>query len=167
MASKKKIIRILCLGAVYFMLLGGYLRAAEGEGAKAATPAPDDGAAGVVARPEQEFVTEGLRDPFRDYFNEEAGGDGTFQGGLGSAEPVVPLPPLTVQGIISGGRINQAIINNKIVKTGETIDGVLVTNIGKDGITVFYSNKSYKISSPAADILQDLKKKPEGGHDEK
>lgn len=121
---------------------------------------------GVISRPKEEFDTKGLRDPFRDYF--EGGGPEEQNGETqGPVEFDVPLPSLTVQGVISGGRINQAIINNKVLKAGDTIEGAMITDIDKSGITVFFSNKSHKISSPAATTEQELIKKPEGGKDEK
>lgn len=119
----------------------------------------------VILRPKEEFDGAGLRNPFRDYFSDDSV-DETGPEGAGKVPEVLP-PTLSVQGIISGGRINQAIVNNKIVKVGDTIEGVLITNIDKQGVTFFYSNKSYNVSSPAAAISQDLKKKPEGGQNEK
>ncbi len=121
---------------------------------------------GVVVRPKEAFDASKLRDPFRDYFSEDSENQIGTETGVTKEAEVTP-PSLTVQGIISGGRINQAIINNKIVKVGDTIEGAGITNIDKNGITIFFSNKSYKISSPAAGTLQGLKKKPEGGSDEK
>lgn len=135
------------------------------EADKAADTKSENEPQGVVQRPKEEFDGAGLRDPFRDYFSgdsvDDAGSNG--QGKL----PEVTLPTLGVQGIICGGRINQAIVNNKIVKTGDMVEGALITNIDKQGVTFFYSNKSFIISSPAAATLQGLMKKPEGGQDEK
>lgn len=122
---------------------------------------------GIVVRPKAEFKGAGLRDPFRDCFEEDATMPGQVPGQEALQAPEEKMPSLKVQGIIRGGKLSQAIVNNKIVKIGDTIEGARITNIEKDGVTVFFGHKSYTISSPAAGILQDLKTKPEGGKDEK
>ncbi len=119
-----------------------------------------------IVRPKVEYNAEGLRDPFQTPFIEEEA--------AALREPVVSegsmtgpvLPPLTVQGIIWGGKFPQAIINNKVVKAGDTtIDGVRVISIDKVGITLFFGGKEYNLPSPAAGVSPD--KKPQGGQDEK
>lgn len=120
---------------------------------------------GVITREVEDYKGEGLRDPFKDYFDTIPPPSQEDPGNLNA--PPQPLPPLEVQGVILGARLRQAIVNNKIVKVGDTIEGVRITTIEKDGITVFFGNRSYNLSSPAAGTLQDLKKKPEGGSDEK
>lgn len=158
--KEKKTLIILLAGSLYF--LSPFIKplcAAEEDKTPQANPQSQP--QGVVPRLKEEFETQGLRDPFRNYFEESVGpGDG--DGGV-PREPEVQPPPLTVQGIICGGRFNQAIINNKVVKVGDTVDNVLITGIEKEGITVFFSNKSFKIFSPAVNTIQGLEKKPEGG----
>jgi hypothetical protein len=53
---------------------------------------------------------------------------------------------LIVQGLIWGGSFPQAIVNNKIVKVGDTVDGANVTAIDKDGVTVLFQEREYKLS---------------------
>lgn len=122
---------------------------------------------GVIPREGEDYKGEGLRDPFKDYFDTIIPPPVEVEERGDMNAPDQPLPSLQVQGIIRGSRFNQAIINNKIVKVGDSIEGVRITTIEKDGVTVFFGNKSYNISSPAAGILQESKKKPEGGGDEK
>jgi hypothetical protein len=55
----------------------------------------------------------------------------------------------------------QAIINNKVLKVGDTIEGAQVKNIGKEGITVLFEGSEYNLSSPAAG--PGPAKKPQGG----
>ncbi len=99
------------------------------------------------------YKAEDQRDPFREYLLEEE---------LKPEETVkpvqVPLPALTIQGIIWGGRVPQAIINNKVVKTGDTIEGVRIADISRDGISVFFNEQRYTLSSPSAENLLNLKK---------
>jgi len=54
-----------------------------------------------------------------------------------------------LQGLVWGGDFPQAIINNKMVKIGDTIEGVEVVAIGKEGVTLVYANKKYNLSSPS------------------
>ena len=120
---------------------------------------------GIVTREVEDYKGEGIRDPFKDYFDTMPPPTQEEMGNLNA--PPQSLPPLQVQGIILGARLKQAIVNNKIVKVGDTVEGVQITTIEKDGITVFFGNRSYNLSSPAAATLQESKKKPEGGSDEK
>lgn len=121
---------------------------------------------GVIERKVEDYKGEGLRNPFKDYFDTMP--PPVAQDETGSPNvPIGPLPTLQVQGIILGPRLKQAIVNNKIVKVGDTIEGAQITTIEKDGVTLFFGNRTYNLSSPAAGILQESKKKPEGGSDEK
>lgn len=97
----------------------------------------------VITRPTVEYNAETFKDPF-----------------LGVAEKAVPaekvvsvekvsLPALTVQGIIWGTKLPQAIINNKVVKTGDTIGDVRIVGIDKEGVTVFFKGRQVTIPSPA------------------
>jgi len=114
----------------------------------------------VVERPKREYRADDLRDPFRGY-EEKKEKPPEFVPPPPQIEQ--PLPNLEIQGIIWGGRISQAIINNKIVKIGDVIEGVQIVNINKDGVTVLFGDKKYNLSSPAITNLKDLK----GGKDEK
>jgi len=117
---------------------------------QAAIPAP-------ILRPVVEYLAENLRDPFREPRQDKNKEEGVSQ---------TKLPDLKVQGIIWGTDIPQAIINNKVVKVGDTIaGGVRVVEINKDGVSVFFKNRNYNLSSPAITQFESLQKK--GGHDEK
>ena len=97
-----------------------------------------------LLRPKVDYSAQELRDPFM-------GKDG--QSGIDEeGKPVEkkPLPALTVQGVIWGGNFPQAIINNKVLKVGDTIEGVKIKAIAKEGITVLFEGSESAISSPAA-----------------
>ncbi|MFA5144980.1 MAG: hypothetical protein WC723_03125 [Candidatus Omnitrophota bacterium] len=109
--------------------------------------------AGRIERPVVEYKAQGLRDPFR---SPSTGGDDSRQAKQ-SEKPVHPggaveqqLPSLVVQGLIWGGDFPQAIINNKVLKIGDVIGGARVTSIDKDGVSVYFAEKQYKLSPPAA-----------------
>jgi len=91
---------------------------------------------GVISRPVVEYKSGQLRDPFRPLK--------VIKGKKATAEEKKvdlmkagsDLGNLKVQGIIWGGRFPQAIINERVLTVGDTIDGVEILSIGKDGITL-------------------------------
>lgn len=118
----------------------------------------------LIVIPHIEYKAEGSRDPFESYLKKEEVLQGQPQ--QEGTAPSPPPPALTVQGIIWGGRFPQAIINNKIVKVGDTIEEARILDINKDGVTVFFGNRKYNLLSPAAANLQILEKEPKGGKHE-
>jgi hypothetical protein len=107
-----------------------------------------------VARPVVEFIAEGKRDPFIVYTQE----DSEVAKKIETVE-VVSLPAdFVLQGIIWGAKFNQAVIKNKVVKIGDTLNEVSILDIVKDGVTLFYKGRTYTLSSPAALKIESLKK---------
>ena len=99
-----------------------------------------------------EYKSEDLRDPFQEEKIEI------------EEQPQVqietkPLPSLQIQGIVWGGGFPQAIINNKVVRVGDTIEEVRITDINKSGVTVFSGNWQYNLSTYSPINSQDLGKK--------
>jgi len=101
-----------------------------------------------LLKPEVVYGAGDLRDPFKSPIQPEVVIE---PGDTGVVVPEVPLPSLQVQGVFWGANFPQAIINDKVVKTGDTVDGVSVVSIDKDFITVSFVNKEYKLSSPASE----------------
>lgn len=102
----------------------------------------------MIVRPYVEYraESEGIRDPFKGL--DQTTSEGTAMLPVESQEP---LPDLTVQGIVWGARFPQAVINNKVVKVGDTIEGnVKVVNIDKEGIIVIFHGRQYNLAAPAA-----------------
>jgi hypothetical protein len=97
----------------------------------------------VIIRPAVEYSAENER--LKDPFQKPASLQETDQ----TPAEAKPLPALAVQGVIWGGRFPQAIINDTVVKVGDTLEGVKVTKINKDGVIVFFDNREYNLSSPA------------------
>jgi len=114
------------------------------------TPPPER-----IARPKVEYKAGGLRDPFQ-RFEPGMGHKTTAEQSKISETPEkqaqAALSSLTVQGLIWGGRFPQAIINNKVLKIGDTIDKVSIINIDKDGVTVSFEETEYRLPSPAAGV---------------
>ncbi len=103
----------------------------------------------VIVRPKIEYDAQGLRDPFKGAVREEK---------VAPEETRVPEtqenppPQLTIQGIIWGGPFPLGIINNKVLKVGDTIDGARIISIDKEGVTIFFEGMQYNFPSPAAAI---------------
>lgn len=132
-------------------IFAGYLCADEQQANKTA----NSGKEGLIEP--QEYKVEALRDPFQSYLAKEGIKDIT---GENIELPAKPLPSLTVQGIIWGGKVPQAIINNKVLKTGDIIEEVKIIAISNKGITVSFSGQEYNLSTP---VQSGPGKKSEGG----
>jgi len=99
----------------------------------------------TIQRPQIIYKVQSLRDPFEPLVREEK-----KEAKVTAKSEVKPMPSLTVQGMIWGGSLPQAIINNKIVKVGDTLDGVKIKEIDKQGVTVVFANKEHLLSTSAA-----------------
>jgi type II secretory pathway component PulC len=60
-------------------------------------------------------------------------------------EEEITLPSLVVSGLIWGGNIPQAIINGKILKEGDTVEGAEILEIKKEGVIIIYKGKEFTI----------------------
>jgi len=109
-------------------------------------------------RPRIEYQAKNLRDPFQGL---------KITGSTVAVAKAAP-PALTIQGIVWGGSLPQAIINNKVVKIGDTIEEARIIDINKDGVTIFFGGRQYNLASPAAATVQKkTEEKAKGGKDEK
>ena len=158
MKSRNKIFLVFFLVALLISLL---------KEIKALPQAPSEASLRPIVT---EYKAEGLKDPFE-------GKEEQFIAQAKAREVVPvpevpvqkrPLPALTVQGVVWGGRFPQAIVNDKIVKIGDIVEEARIIDINKSGITVSFDNQQYSLTSPAGINLQSSKQKPtEGGKDEK
>lgn len=97
----------------------------------------------LIVRPKVEYRASSLRDPFTGMMIHENAGKDT-------SVAETPLPNLTVKGIIWGGRFPQAIIDNKVLGVGDSIQGARITAIGKEGVTLLFGGKSFTLGSSMA-----------------
>ena len=97
----------------------------------------------AIVRPNVEYRAQGLRNPFEQpsLGSESANADGSTK-----AEGE-KIPQLTVQGVIWGGSLAQAIVNNKVVKVGDVLEGTEVIDINKEGVTVLSAGVEYKLTT--------------------
>lgn len=100
-----------------------------------------------ISRPEFEYNAESFNDPFADYLPKHvvAAAEKT---GI-SEETLERLRNLQVQGIIWGSDLPQAIISNRVVKVGDTLEGGRVSAISKEGVTVVIEDREFKLGSPS------------------
>ena len=119
----------------------------------------DDNSDGVISRPEIEYSSGDLRDPFRDLFELEMlkakkeKEEQNIQEPVDSTEPQKPLPSLDkikVQGVMWGGKFPQAIINNKILGVGDSVEGGVIVSIEKKGITLNFSGRIAILDIPGS-----------------
>lgn len=112
----------------------------------AAQPAQDASAAAAAAGAKEEVpVVEYTADQEFDPFKPE---QETAPKAEVRAKPVQekPLPVLTVQGIIWGGVFPQAIVNNKIVRIGDSIEETRIVDISKNGVVIFFNEREYTVT---------------------
>ena len=65
-------------------------------------------------------------------------------------EAAVALPPLDLQGVIWGDpKQPRALVNRQILRVGQSIEGVQILRIARDGIQVLYEGKEFFIPLPA------------------
>mgnify|MGYP001561456780 CR=1 FL=1 len=100
-----------------------------------------------------EYKSEDLRDPFQEEKIE-------IKEQPQEQIETKPLPPLQIQGIVWGGSFPQAIINNKVVRVGDTIEGVRITDINKNGVIVFFENRQFNLSTSSPISSKGLKNNP-------
>lgn len=110
-----------------------------------------------MQRPSVEFTADRARDPFRSYIQEEK--QKPIEIKTGTEVPAFNAPALTVEGVVWGSAVTTcAIINGKVVKAGDVIEGAKVLEIKKEGIKLFYQGWKYTLPSPANPGLEE---KPE------
>lgn len=98
----------------------------------------------IIVRPNVVYRAQGLRNPFEQTVLES---ESTSAVDSGIKPEVVSLPQLTVQGIIWGGRLPQAIINNKVVKVGDLLEGAEIVEINKEGATVLFAGVEHQLTT--------------------
>ncbi len=96
----------------------------------------------IIVRPKVEYQAEGLRDPFQMPVSEKAVQEEKAQ----APEREIPPPSLSVQGVIWGGNFPQAIINNRVVKLGDTIEGARIVSIDKNVVIIFFQGRQYNLA---------------------
>ncbi len=105
----------------------------------------------VIVRPIVEYKSGKLRDPFKTYLVKEEPRP-LPQEELNLALPVLDLNQFQVQGMIWGVKIPQAIINNKVLTIGDSIEGAEILSIEKKGITLSYGGSIFDLGAPGSNL---------------
>lgn len=109
----------------------------SGAGALREAPAADGPAAGPAR-----YTASSVRDPLKTYLPERVverrPASNWSENTAASAPPARP-PELRLQGVLLGGPVPQAIINNKVYRIGESINGAKITAIERQGVLVEFN----------------------------
>ena len=95
--------------------------------------------------------TTGLeaRDPFQSQLPEDKPLE--QKGPVAPVEKPKPLPVITVESIVSGGSVPQAIIKGRVFRIGDAVEGAVILNITKDGVEMLFEKQA--LFSPAPSKL--------------
>lgn len=102
---------------------------------------------GLIKRPQVEYKSSQLRDPFQSYLTDGKKVQG-LQGVGDLAKPAINIDALRVQGIIWGGKMPQAIINNQVLAVGDRVDGFPILSIDKDGVSLDVPGEVINLPAP-------------------
>ena len=119
-------------------------------GDRALTSAPAASSAPVGA---PRYAASSMRDPLKSYLPErpiEQRPTGSWQDGSSASSPVAPPPQLRLQGVLLGGPVPQAIINNKVYRVGESINGAKITVIERQGVMVEFNGVTTRYTTSGA-----------------
>lgn len=104
----------------------------------------------VSLRPKVEYKAETPRNPFYNYLKAETYKKPEGEAGQTQTEEKVDLAKFIVQGIIWGGQLPQAIINDRVLTIGDVIEESKIETIDKSGVTLSFKTQIFKLSSPAS-----------------
>lgn len=103
----------------------------------------------TIGRPQIKYKSGQLRDPFVPVMvKEEKKPSLQEQKAVESQRPKINLSALEVQGIIWGAKVPQAIINNKVLAAGDSINGAEILSIDKRGVTLSFAGEVVNLAAP-------------------
>ncbi len=103
----------------------------------------------TIVRPQIKYKSGQLRDPFVPVMVKEGKKPSSQQQEADeSKRPKINLSALEVQGIIWGAKVPQAIINNKVLVAGDSINGAEILSIDKKGITLSFAGEVVNLAAP-------------------
>lgn len=120
-----------------------------------------------LLRPRMEYSSTLGKNPFSSYIEEEKQREIQEQAEIEEKKIVADVPAFTIQGIVWGGRLPQAIINHKVYKVGDLIEDARIEKIDKNGVTVSFKDRLVTLDSPSVSEMNNIMKTQEGGKDVK
>lgn len=100
----------------------------------------------LIELPVVTYESQDLRDPFKSLIVTKVEAPVVADTTATEGELLPDLSKLNIQGIIWGGRITQALINNKVYTVGDTLEGGQITSIDKNEIVLDFSGKVVNLS---------------------
>jgi len=102
-----------------------------------------------INRPQIKYKSGNLRDPFasvviKEEVKEVLANNDEFE----LNEPKIDLDAIDIQGIVWGGKMSQAIINNKVMVVGDLIQEAEILSIDKKGIVINFNGEIINLSAP-------------------
>lgn len=119
----------------------------------------------AVERPFVKYEATNLIDPFQETIVREERPAEQKKEEIHEVVEVTP-PTLTVQGLVWGGNFPQAIINNKVVRIGDTIEGARVISIDKEGINLIFEEMQFVLPSPSSAAIPSPNLKEENNEED-
>jgi hypothetical protein len=92
------------------------------------------------------YTSENLKDPFAGTVIPESAEETSQEF---TPLETVNLPDIKIQGIIWGTNNPQAIINNKVVKVGSTVNEITILDITGSEIIISYKNQKFALPAPS------------------
>ncbi len=125
-----------CIAVVLSVLPAANLRAQDQpDSARASQPR-------IINRQINEYTADNYRDPFHDINTKPV----VAKPRPGEITPKLELPAMKVQGVLWGGRFNQAIINGGVLMEGDTVEGAKIVSIEKNKIVFLYRGSKFDLS---------------------
>ncbi len=100
----------------------------------------------IINRSVAGYTSDQLRDPFRSYIIKENKA-ALVQENI-TAQPEIDLSKFVVQGIIWGGKVPQAIINDQVFTVGDSIEGAKILSIDKKGVKLDLTSGIATLAAP-------------------
>jgi|GEM_PF-2836071 len=112
-----------------------------------ANPAVQDNSK-AGAETEVDYKAQDYRDPFDSNIDEMPAKQVEVPVAVNQDAVVIKPPEFEIQGVFWGASFAQAIIDNKVVKVGDSVKGAKITAISKEGIKILFSGKDFDLSVP-------------------
>jgi len=117
------------------------------------TPADETSTEEVITRPVMEYKSDNLRDPFKSYLIKETVKELPSKSS-DSIKPKLDLDKIKVQGIIWGVKTPQAIINDKVLTIGDSIEDAEIVKIEQNGIIVNFNGEMFVLAVPGKNSVE-------------
>jgi hypothetical protein len=116
--------------------------------------AEEAGTGELITRPVMEYKSTNLRDPFITYLAKDEPVQVQVAENQDIPKPEFDLSKLKLQGVIWGGRLSQAIINDKVFRVGDLVEGAEIVSIDKKGVILNFNGLTLNLSAPGQSAVK-------------